>query len=98
MLFSENGQRIVRINVDEYEGFFKKSELNQDEINYLINEGYKVSSHVGLNGGIRKYYLLKPRFNETASHFFLVKAIEVYLRKYTDKVWLYETKKPDIVF
>ena len=94
----ETEQRIVNINVDEDYGFFKKAELNKDEIWYLLYKGYKISSHVGLKGGVRKYYLLKPRFNETASHFFLVKAIESYLRKYTDKVWLYETKKPDIVF
>ena len=98
MLFSETEQRIVNINVDENYGFFKKSELNKDEIWYLLDKGYKVSSHVGLNGGVRKYYLLKPRFNETNSHFFLVKAIEAHLRHYTDKIWLYETKKPDIVF
>lgn len=95
---AETEQKEVNIKVDEDKGFFKKSELNLDEINYLITKGYKVSSHVSLNGGVRHDYLLKPRFNESTSHFFLVKAIESQLRNYTDKIWLYETKEPDIVF
>ena len=79
-------------------GFYKKSELSETETKQLLNNRYIISEHVGLFGGRREAYLLKPRHNEGAEHFFTVKAIEEYLRQYTDKVVLYETTKPDIVF
>ena len=65
---------------------------------YLINNGYTLSSHVNLDGGRQEDFLLKPDENESEAHFFLVKAIEEYLRKYTKKIELYNTTRPDIVY
>ena len=79
-------------------GFYKKANLSETEAKQLLEKGYIVSEHVGLFGGRREEYLLKPRHNESPEHFFTVKAIEEYLRQYTDKITLYETTKPDIVF
>ncbi len=91
-------QKIVQINVDEQEGFFEKSKLTREEIEFLIKKGYSISSHVGLDGGGQIDYLLKPRHNETSPHFFLVKSIENYIKNFTQEVQTYETVKPDIVF
>ena len=91
-------QKIVTINVDEQKGIFKYSELKEEEIEYLYSKGYEISGHVGLDGGHPYDYMLKPRFNESKQHFFLVKLVEAYIKKYTNKISLYETTKPDIVF
>jgi hypothetical protein len=79
-------------------GFYKKANLSEAEVKQLLDKGYVLSEHVGLFGGRREEYLLKPRQNESPEHFFTVKAIEEYLRQYTKDVTLYETTKPDIVF
>ena len=42
--------------------------------------------------------MIRPRFNESPQHCFLVYDIADYLKKFTKKVSLYETKKPDIIF
>jgi len=91
-------QKIVNIKVDEQKGFFSKKELNEDEIKFLTDKGYFISAHVSICEKVQKDYLLKPRFNESLAHFFLIKDIEIYLKKFTKKVYLYETTKPDIVF
>ena len=88
----------VVIHVDESKGFFKKSELNDEEIKYLLNNGYKESSHLGIATKSVERYLLKPHANEGDGHFFLVNDIYNYIRKFTDKVWMYNTVKPDVVF
>ncbi len=88
----------VNIRIDESKGFYRKAELSDEETNYLLQYGYKIISAVGLKGGRQENYLLKPRQNETPIHFFLCKAVEEFVRKFTDKVWMYETTKPDVVF
>ena len=90
-------QKIV-IKVDEDKGYFLKKNLNEDEINFLLSKGYVIRSHVPLGGGRQENYLLKPPARESNVHFFLVKAIEEYIRSFTDKVRTYETNNPDIVF
>jgi hypothetical protein len=42
--------------------------------------------------------LLKPSYNESPQHFFLIKDIEAYINKFTNKVQTFNTAKPDIVF
>src|SRR3989338_8250518 len=88
----------VDIKLDENKGYFKKSALNQDEIDFLLNKKYIVSSHVPLGGGRQETYFLKPSKRETPTHFFLVKALEEYALQFTKDVKCYETLKPDIIF
>jgi len=94
----EKEQKEVKIKVDESKGFFRKSEINDDELNFLLKNNYVISSHVPLDGGRREDYLLKPPKRESNVHFFLVKSIEEYLRNFTDKIKLFESVEPDIVF
>ena len=84
--------------LDYDKGFFKKKELTQEEVEELLKHGYHLSSHIGLFGGRQEDYLLKPRSNESAEHFFVIKVIEEYIRKYAEKVKLFEMKDADIVF
>jgi conjugal transfer ATP-binding protein TraC len=91
-------EKDVKINVDEDERFFRKKDISEDELIYLVNNGYTLSSHVNLLGGRQEDFLLKPNENESEAHFFLIKAIEEHLQRYTKSVKLFNTTKPDIVF
>jgi len=89
-------QELVMVNPAD--GMFRKKDLNSADIDYLLRQGYIISSHVGLGGGQRDDYLLMPRQNESPAHFFLVKAIEECLKKHTNDVHIFTTAQPDIIF
>ncbi len=84
--------------LDYSKGYFKKAALKQNEVEDLLKQGYILSAHIGLFGGRQEEYLLKSRYNEGAEHFFVVKAIEEYVREFTEKVELFVSSNADIVF
>ncbi|MBU2612431.1 MAG: hypothetical protein KKB62_01790 [Nanoarchaeota archaeon] len=86
------------INVDEDQGPFKLKGLSEEEIEYLLRKRYKEYSGHSILSNKKEKYLIKSRFNESPQHCFLTYDIANYIKKFTKKVWLYETKKPDIVF
>ena len=88
----------VDIRLDENKGYFRKSALSNEEVNFLLAKKYIISSNVPLGGGRQDYFLLRPSPRETPTHYFLIKAIEEYLLQFIGKIKLFETNKPDIVF
>lgn len=84
--------------LDFEKGWFRKKELTKEQIEELLKRDYRLSLHIGLEGGRRQEFLLKPRSNESCEHFFVIKIIEEYLKKFTDKIELLETKDADIIF
>jgi conjugal transfer ATP-binding protein TraC len=95
---NQKANKNVQINVDEFKRFFRKSELNKDEINFLLNKGYKISKFKRLASNKKEEFLLKPRHNESLTHLFVVYDTADYLESKGIKVQTYTTKKPDIVF
>ncbi len=91
-------EKKVEIKVDLSERIYKKSSLSEEEIKYLTRKGYKETKHLGITSKKAERYLVKQKRGESLGHFFLVYDIQKYLKKFTDKIWLYETIKPDIVF
>ena len=87
----------VEINVNVEKGFYKYSDLNKDEINYLLKKGYKKTSRKSCFSNVKKY-LVKPRFNEGISHFFLIMDIANYLISMNFEIKLFQTTHPDIIF
>ncbi len=88
----------VKIKVDEFKRFFKKSELNKDEVKYLLSKGYKTAKYKRLASNKKEEFLLKPRFNESLAHLFVVYDTANYLESKGIQVQKFVTKKPDIVF
>src|SRR3989344_8672609 len=77
---------------------YLKFRLKSWRIEELLQKGYQESAHIGLYGGRKQVYLLTPRYNESAEHYFVVKIIEKFIKKYTKKVKLYVSVHPDIIF
>jgi hypothetical protein len=88
----------VNIRVDEDQGFFRHCDLSLDEVKYLISKRYKDVKQFSIISKKQERFLLKPRYNEGIVHYFLVMEIYNLIKQHTDKVWLYETVKPDIIF
>ncbi|MBU0460267.1 MAG: hypothetical protein KJ771_05660, partial [Nanoarchaeota archaeon] len=84
--------------VDYGKGWFLKKKLNEGQIKELLKQGYVLSQQIGLYGGRKEEYLLKPRYNESEEHFFVIKIIEEYIRKYTEKIELVVSSNADIIF
>lgn len=74
------------------------SQLSKEEKGFLLRKRYEEYSAKSILSSKKEKYLINPRNNESPQHFFLTYDIANYLRKFTDKVWLFETVKPDIVF
>ena len=66
-------QKDVTIRVDECRGFYRKTDITSDEVTYLLNQGYILSSHVPLGSCRSEEYLLKLTGNQSAEHFFSCK-------------------------
>ena len=91
-------QQKVNIKVDTEKGFYKHRGLDLAEVKYLISKGYKESIQKSCFSNRKERYLLKPRFNETLSHYFLIMDIASYLKSKKIDVEICETKNPDIIF
>jgi len=88
----------INIDLDLNKGLFKLKELKEEEIKYLQKEKFK--EHIGYSiiSGKKENYFLKVRNGESPQHAFLVYDLANYIKKFTDKVEIYQTTKPDIVF
>ncbi len=96
-------KREVLINLDLSKGFYKKSVLSQEEIEYLLKNDYVESKHVPLRSNTHSVFLVKKVGWHTKEHTFLLHTIYEELLRYTNKVKSDETARtdninPDIVF
>jgi len=96
-------KRKMLINLDLSKGFYKKSVLAPEEIEYLLKNNYRESKHVALDSNRYAVFLVKKVGWHTNEHTFLVHAIYEELLRYTNKVKTDETARtdsinPDIVF
>jgi len=88
----------VNIGIDDAKRFFRKNELNKNEIQHLLSEGYNFAKYKSLLTDKMETFLLQPRHNESPMHLFMTKNIAEFLEKNGIEVELYTTTKPDIVF
>jgi hypothetical protein len=87
----------VKIKADPTWPFHSYKDISLEEGKFLLSKGFKEATYQNIEGEIGKY-LIKPRSNESKHHCLLTYDIARFLMKHTDKVWLYQTVKPDIVF
>jgi len=88
----------INVKVDETKRVHLSKNLTKDEKDYLIKKGFREELFKSLSLNKKEKYFIKPRFNETPNHLFVIYDIKNYLEKKGIKVELYATKKPDIVF
>ena len=91
-------QRDITISVDEFKGFYRKADINDDEVDYLLGKGYVLSLQVPLGSRRSEEYLLRPTGNQSAAHFFLVRAIAEYVESIGGKSKISDSFGPDVKF
>jgi len=87
----------LKVKVDSEKGYFRYSNLSIYDIKYLLNRRYKEIKILNIQGK-KERYMIHPRFNESAEHCFLTFNIANYLRRKVDKLEIYTSVNPDIVF
>ena len=91
-------QRKVDIVVDVNKRFFRKKDLNSDNVKFLLSKGHQVAKYKSLVSNKLEDFLLQPRHNESLTHLFVIYDLKEYLEKKGIEVKMFVTKKPDIVF
>jgi type IV secretory pathway VirB4 component len=91
-------KREPKVRVDKDKGLYKRRNLKKLDIEYLREHGYKEFLAYSIMSNKKEKYFIRPRFNESSQHCFLVYDLANYIKKFTKKVQLFQTKKPDIVF
>ena len=87
----------VNINLDITKNVFLASELDRDEQNYLINNGYESKRMVPIDSTTHMEFFIKKNNIESLEHTFLVDQIKQEMLKITDDVKTGLTKEPDLV-
>jgi len=113
-LITTNPDELIKLNEKkEHESKIKKESETADldlskvvisakglsalQVNVLNNNEYTLKKFHNLESGPYPYYV-KARHPESVDHTFLVEIIVDEIKKYTNKVQIYQTKKPDIIF
>ena len=93
----ENNKESEKANLDLNKLVYLAKGLTILQQNVLNNHEYILKKGHGLEGGPYSYYV-KQRHPESPEHTLLVGLIIEELKKYTDKIKTYQTRKPDIIF
>ena len=96
--FTEKPKVEVNINVDEDKRFYRCANLNVHEVNYLLKKDYIITEKKSLVSGKKELFMLKPRFNESVNHMFMVYDIADFLERKGIKVKKFILRNPDISF
>ncbi|MBS3074878.1 ATP-binding protein [Candidatus Pacearchaeota archaeon] len=91
-------QKEINITLNEERGIFRMSKLSTEDIIYLESKGYKQFEAKSFKTKKLQRYMVFPRSNESLPHAFMCYQLYYFIKKFTDKVKMYETIKPDIIF
>jgi len=76
---------------------YEHSKLNLTDLRYLTLKRYKVVKYKSMFTNKKKNYVIKPKPNESDSHILTCYDVANYLKKYSNKVELFESVKPDVI-
>ena len=97
-IFDRKKTNSINIRTElSYEDLHLVNDLTYHEIEYLMNEDYKIVYQQDLYGK-KNHYLIRPPSNESLQHCFLVQIIKQVLKNNFEDVRDYGTRGPDIVF
>ncbi|MBI5065993.1 ATP-binding protein [Candidatus Woesearchaeota archaeon] len=85
-------------DLDLNKPYHKYSDLTNDKITFLIKKDYLITDCTPI-GHIRSFkFLVKKNARQSPHHYFLVHNILEEIKKHTNKVFAFETVRPDIIF
>ena len=88
----------IRMILDEDQGLYRVEGLSKNDIEYLMSKSYIQFETKSIISNKIEKFLIRPRFNESLPHAFMIFELAHFIRKQGNKVWLHQTKDADIVF
>ncbi|MEK6823301.1 MAG: DUF87 domain-containing protein, partial [Nanoarchaeota archaeon] len=93
----------VLIQLDLAKGFYRKSVLSPEEIDYLRRNGFIQSKHVPIRSNNYAVFLVRKEGRATTEHTYLTHAVYEEILRHTPHAWLNSTVRnndvnPDIAF
>jgi conjugal transfer ATP-binding protein TraC len=88
-------------NLEPYKldkNYYLRNDLNEQQINFLKNNGFEEARLCGLGKISKNYLVKKPLSKESIEHYFLGELIADEIRHYTDKVYTKQSYEPDVIF
>jgi hypothetical protein len=85
---------------DATKGLYKAKDVTEEQVSILKSKGY-IFTRQSVGEGRGEYYLILPKvptYQESIKHLFFVRFAEQTVQHFTDKVELFQTQKPDVVF
>jgi len=87
----------VEIKLDLSSDVYRKADLSEDDVKYLVRNGYVEEQCRAIEAKRQEAYLVKKKRCESMPHVFLVWEIANYLKKYTSEIKTTSTSVADII-
>lgn len=87
----------VEIKLDLSSDVYRKADLSEDDVKYLIKNGYIEKQAVPIDAIRQEPFLIKLKQHESAEHIFLVWEVANYIKKYTSEIKVTPTSVADII-
>ncbi len=100
-LSNEEVSRREKIEVIEKKlskGFFRSSELNEEEKSVAFERGFRKVKAIGLNLKDEREFIIKPRGSAGEEHFVLNHLVAEYIKKYDPNVRITYSQDADVIF
>lgn len=94
----KDGVLDINIDLDLDICLFRDDDLDLYETEYLEERGYEFGEFVPIGKQRQEGFYVRKNSRESLVHIFLVHNIKQEIEKYTNDVWVFITKKPDIIF
>jgi conjugal transfer ATP-binding protein TraC len=88
----------VQIKLDLSSDVYRKADLSEDEVKYLIRNGYLEEQCRAIEAKRQEAYLVKKKSRESPQHIFVVWEIVNHIKMYTTKIEKSDTVSADIIF
>ncbi|MDD5193779.1 MAG: DUF87 domain-containing protein [Candidatus Nanoarchaeia archaeon] len=89
----------IKLILDEDQGLYKiDKDLSENDIEYLKSKGYVEYEGKSIASDNTEKFLIKIRNNESPQHCFTCYDIYYYIKRFTEKAWIYQTVNPDVIF
>lgn len=88
----------VYIDLDLSSDVYRKCNLNEDEVRYLLNYGYAEEQCRAIDAKRQEPFLIKKKHKESVQHVFVVWLISDFIRDFTSDIEIRDTVGADIIF
>jgi len=97
-IIAKKKEKVKEVKMNLEKVLYHGKNLTKEQKNILTNNSYKVRNFMGIGKPNQDEFWIKENDIESLAHTFMVQNIKEELEKYTKKIEVSITKKPDLIF